>query len=176
MVALLGAGALSQLWADQPVNLNVEPGLWEVNTKPTLSGDLQAMLDQQLQQVPAERREQMRSMMQTMLAGAVQPRTFKKCVTRATLSKGFAESQGSQGCKQTLASNSASDLEVRESCSNSEQNGFVEHIHAVSRHEVSGTVDGAERVQGQEIKVHTAITGKWVGADCGSVKDFELEH
>jgi hypothetical protein len=177
VVAFLGASAATVLLADQPVNLNVDLGLWEVNTKPTLSGDMQAMMDQQLQQVPPERREQMRSMMQAMMAGALQPRVFKKCVTHATLAKGFAESQGRSGCKQTLASNSASDLEVREQCTNGgEENGYVEHIHAVSRHEVSGAVDGSQRVQGHEMKVHTAIVGKWIGSDCGSVKDFELEH
>jgi hypothetical protein len=49
------------------------------------------------------------------------------------------------------------------------------HFRVVSPDHVTGTVLMVMSRDGKTMTVNSTMEGKWLGSDCGSVKDFELE-
>ena len=179
-LGLLAAGGVV-LGADTtpstPARLNVKLGLWEMAMKPQVSGDLSSMVDpQQLQQMTPEQRSRMQAALQQMQAGMQKPRLTKECMTHEKLSRGFDTGNDDKNCKSTIISNTSSDYEAHLTCSNQEGPRSVDvHITAQSAEHVTGTVHSDMSRNGKTMTVNGSIEGRFVSADCGSIKDSEEE-
>lgn len=161
--------------ADQSVQLNVATGLWEVTSHPQVSGDLPPEMQERLQSLPPEQRERIEAAIRGAMADAQQEHVFRECMTRERLSRGFATGADTPECKTTLVSNTRTDFEYRKACASEDGGMHTEnarfHIH--DPHRVSGTIDFSDTRGGRTMSVHNRVEGKWLGADCGDVKDAQ---
>lgn len=162
--------------ADQPVNLAVEMGLWEVTTHPQMSGGIPPELQQQLQSMPAAQRERIEAAMQASMADAQRDHVSRECMTRKRLSRGFDTGDHSEGCKSTMVSNTDSRFEYDEVCHLQDGNSRTEKalFHMIDRHHVSGTVEIVQSGGGHSMSIHETVEGKWLSSSCGEVKDSEI--
>jgi hypothetical protein len=174
----LGAGgaAMTLALATDVPQLNVRLGLWEVATHPQVNGNL-PITEEQLQKLPPEQRAKFEAAMQAAIARGAQPRIFKECMTAEKRSRGFnAGSDQSNNCKVTLVTNTTSEFESHRECSTEDgKQSTSVHFRVVSSDHVSGTVNALISHGMKTMTVNSTMEGKWLGAECGSVKDMELE-
>ncbi len=158
------------------VPLNVRPGLWRVTTVPHMSGALpmdQSMLDR----LTPQQRAKFAAATKTGMANAVRSRTFKECLTREKLDKGFRLDKQDTGCTRTIIASSASVLEVHEECSSANQTRTGDFKFQASGGEAAtGTVDMHISRGGKTMSINSTMQAQWLGADCGKVKGVELER
>lgn len=163
--------------AAQPA-LNVKLGLWETQVNPQISGDLAASIpDEQLQKMTPDQRAKMQAAMQAMQASLAQPRVGKDCMTAEKLAKGFNfGTEQSPQCKATIVTNSGSEFESHQECS---ENGGTRstsiHIVAKSTEHITGAIHSDSAKGGKTMTFNATMEGKWLGSDCGTVKDYERE-
>jgi hypothetical protein len=175
-VALAGA-ALLVVQAGEMPHINVKLGLWEVHMVPQMSGDYSVMAQDQLANLPPEQRARMQAAMQALMTSMNKPRDMKECMTAEKLQSGFSSAnQDKANCKSTVVTNSRSDFESKEVCASAEGAiNSVTHFTAVSSDHVVGKVQMQIMRGGKMMNQNTTMEGKWLGADCGTVKDVELE-
>ncbi|HEX5460323.1 MAG TPA: DUF3617 domain-containing protein [Steroidobacteraceae bacterium] len=162
--------------ADQPVNLNVEMGLWEVSAHARTSGTFPPDVQQRLQSLPPEQREKIMAAMQGVMADAQRGHVFRECMTPERLAQGFGRDEQSSQCKSSLVRNTRSDFEYHKVCKSDDGTSHTENavFHMTDRHHVTGTVDVVASEGGHPMTIHQVIDGKWVASSCGSVKDVEV--
>lgn len=168
----LAIAALSYAAPPQPI-MAVDVGLWEVTTHPQTSGG-PLIPEAQLAQLSPEQRAKLEAM---LAARGNQVQKFKECMTEEKRSRGFgSHSDRGTGCKTTVATNTSSEYEMRHECSTDEgQMTTTAHFKIASRHAASGTVDIVRTTGGNSTTIHTTIDAKWLGSDCGDVKDVQRE-
>jgi hypothetical protein len=171
-----GGAAMAMTQAAEVPQLNVKLGLWEVTTHPQVNGNL-PITDEQLQKLPPDQRAKFEAAMQAAIARGAQPRVFKECMTAEKRSHGFnAGSDQSKNCQVTLVTNTASEFESHRECSSEDgKQSTSVHFRVVSTDRVSGTVNALISHGPKTMTVNSTMEGKWLGPDCGSVKDIELE-
>jgi hypothetical protein len=178
ILCVLGAGALAVALAlaTETPQLNVKLGLWEISTFPQVNGSL-PITDEQLQKLPPDQRAKFEAAMQAAIARGSQPRIFKECMTAEKRSRGFnAGSDPSKNCQTTLVTNTPSEFESRHECATEDgKQSTSVHFRIVSPDQVSGTVNALISHGAKTMTVNSTMQGKWIGADCGSVKDIEIE-
>jgi hypothetical protein len=175
--ALAAVAVTLSVRADQPVNLKVEMGLWEVAAQARTGGiTLPPDMQQRLQSLSPEQREKIMAAMQGAMADAQRGHVFRECMTPERLSQGFNPGDESAQCKSSLVRNTGSDFEYHRICKTDNGNSHTEKavFHMIDRHHVSGTVDVVASEGGRAMTFHQVIDGKWLASSCGSVKDFEL--
>jgi hypothetical protein len=178
ILCALGASGLAMVLAhaaDAP-QLNVKLGLWEISTHPQVSGNL-PITDVQLQKMAPEQRVRFETAMQAAIARGAQPRIFKECMTAEKRSRGFnAGSDQSKNCKTTLVTNTPSEFESHRECSTEDgKQSTSVHFRVVASDHVSGTVNTLISRGSKTMTVNSTMDGKWLGGDCGRIKDIELE-
>jgi hypothetical protein len=171
-----GGAAMALTQAAEIPQLNVKLGLWEIATHPQVSGNL-PITDEQLQKMPPEQRAKFEAAMQAALARGAQPRMFKECMTAEKRSRGFnAGTDQSKNCQTILVTNTPSEFESHRECSTEDgKQSTGVHFRIVSSDHVSGTVNTLISKGAKTMTVNSTMEGKWLGADCGGVKDMELE-
>jgi hypothetical protein len=178
-LALAAAAAVTlSVRADQPVNLNVEMGLWEVTAQAHTGGvTLPPDMQQRLQNLPPDQRQKIMAAMQGAMADAQRGHVFKSCITPEKLREGFGSGDESGQCKVSLVRNTGSDFEYDKLCTLDNGTSHTEKavFHMIDRHHVSGTVDVVASESGHEMTFHQVIDGKWLASSCGNVKDTEQE-
>jgi len=163
--------------AAQPA-LNVKLGLWETQVNPQISGDLATSIpDEQLQKMTPEQRAKMQQAMQAMQATMAQPHVGKDCMTAEKLAKGFNfGTEESPQCKTTIVTNSGSEFESHQDCT---ENGATRstsiHIIAKSTDHISGVIHSDSTKGAKGMVFNATMEGKWLGPDCGTIKDYQLE-
>jgi Protein of unknown function (DUF3617) len=162
--------------ADQPVNLGVDMGLWQLTTQAQVSGVLSPELQQKLQSLPPDQRARIQAAMQAAMAAAQREHVFEDCMTPKRWSRGIDSGDHSAQCKSTLVSNTRTDFEYRRICTPPDGNGHTEtaHFHMLDPHHVSGTVEVVQTGGGHPTTIHETVAGKWLGSSCGSVKDSQV--
>jgi len=176
--AAAAAAALS-VRADQPVNLNVDMGLWEVTSQGQTGGvSLPPDMQQRLQNLPPDQRQKIMAAMQGAMAEAQRGHVFKTCMTPEKLRQGFSSGVEGGQCKVSLVRNTGSDFEYHKVCTSGDGSSHTEKavFHMTDRHHVSGTVDVVASEGGHQMTVHQVLDGKWLASSCGSVKDVEQER
>ncbi|MGH8179752.1 MAG: DUF3617 domain-containing protein [Steroidobacteraceae bacterium] len=175
--ALAAATAVTlSVRADQPVNLSVDMGLWEVTSQGQTGGvTLPPDMEQRLQNLPPEQRQRIMAAMQGAMAEARRGHVFKTCMTPEKLRQGFSSGDESGQCKVSLVRNTSSDFEYHKVCTSDDGASHTEKavFHMTDRHHVTGTVDVVASQGGHDMTVHQVIDGKWLASSCGSVKDVE---
>lgn len=156
------------------VKLDAATGLWEVTTHPQMSGTLKVP-EEQLQRMTPEQRARVEAALQTATERAKQEHVMRECLTSEQLGKGFDLGNEGSSCKTTVIRNTSSELEVRRECS---EEGNVrtttEQFRMDGRRHVSGTVDAAMSQGGKPLTMHMTIEGRWLGADCGGIKEPQV--
>jgi len=171
----LGVLVMLPVSADEPkVNLAADNGLWEVTTHPQTTGQM-PISDEQLQKLTPEQRARVEAAMKAAMGAANREHVMHECMTPEKRQQGFDLGNEGPSCKTTVVRNTSSELEVRRECSaDSDVRTTTEHIKANGRHHVSGTVDAMMSHGEKHMTMHMAIEGKWLGADCGGVKDAQV--
>ena len=117
--------------------------------------------------------------MMAAIRGAIgTPHKMRECMTREKLDKGFTIGHDRAHCTEDVVSNTATSMEVRHTCSGSSdgmQSVDVKFV-AASPTSVSGTTHMAMARAGKSMTVDSTVSGQWLSANCGSVKDVEVEQ
>jgi hypothetical protein len=162
-VACLPAGAQS-----------LKPGLWEISNKMKGSSEMdKAMAEMQAQMaaMSPEERKQMEAMMGQrgvrMAPAAGGGMTIQMCMTKEMVERNDVPMQ--DGCTTTKQERSGNTMKMAFTCTKPPSSGEGEFTfmgsEAYKSHMVLNTA-----TKGKPERMEMDGTGKWLGADCGSVK------
>jgi hypothetical protein len=153
--------------APQPPALNVRMGLWEVSSTIDLGGQMPGM---DMSKMTPAQQAQMAAAMRGMMGAHTT--TTKSCMTREKFNKQnfVAGEQSGMDCKQTFTKNTATVLEGNVSCTGTRSMTGTMHFDATSPTAFNGTMKSATSERGQTMTANVAMSGKWLGADCGDVQ------
>lgn len=163
LIALsLGALLVGQSLA-RPL-LDVRMGLWEVTSTTEMGGvpgvDTSKMPPQQQAQIAA-----------AMKGAMGKPSVLKSCMTREKfVTERTPVDQPGTTCSHTVQTNTAKVLENTMICTGERPSKSVSRTEALSPTAFTGTVTSTSASPGREMSVTIKMTGKWLGADCGTVK------
>jgi hypothetical protein len=175
LACALGILVMLPVSADETkVNLAADDGLWEVTTHPQTTGEM-PISQEQLQRLTPEQRARVEAAMKAAMGAANREHVMHECMTPEKRQKGFDLGDEGSSCKTKVIKNTNNELEVRRECStDNDVHTTTEHIRMNGRRHVSGTVDAAMSRGEKQMTMHMSIEGKWLGADCGAVKDSEV--
>jgi hypothetical protein len=157
--------------AANPVRFDVKLGLWEVTTKGKSSGQV-PIPDEMLQRMPPAQREQFLAQMQAHMKDSVKQDTHQSCMTSQKVAEGFNTQEARPNCQRQLVSNTESDIEMTEVCTEPDHTSTAKiHIQRLSRELVKGTINITVGRGPRTMNIDSDLTAKWLGSDCGSVKD-----
>lgn len=151
------------------VSLDLKYGLWAITTTGTSSGAPPVPAADLANLTPAQRAK-VAAAMAAAMGAANKPHTYKSCITAASLQRGFKEPDLSNGCTQTILSSTPTDMQVKVACTGRHPMKGTFHFQASSPEAIAGTVDMTVSEGGRSMKVNRQISGKWLAADCGTVK------
>ena len=154
---------------------NLKPGLWEVTQKMQAGGETEksmTQMQQQMASMPPEQRKMMEEMMakQGMKMGAGGPggMSAKTCMTKEMVERNEVPAQ--QGdCKTTSQARSGNTMKFAFTCANPPSSGEGQ-VTYVSPEAYTSRVTVNRTMKGKSEKMTVEGSGKWLGADCGSVK------
>lgn len=159
----LSLGALLVAQSPGRPLLDVRMGLWEVTS--TTSMGISGI---DTSKIPPQDQAQIAAVM----GGAMRkPTMVKSCVTRDKFvtERPVADRPGTK-CHQTVQTNTAKVLENAIICTGELPSRSTARTEAQSQTAFTGTVTSFTVLRGRETSVTIKMTGKWLGADCGSVK------
>jgi hypothetical protein len=144
-------------------HLDVKPGLWSMTMQTQMGG----VPNVDLSKVPVAQRAIVQKMMAAQMGKAAKPKAFESCLTEADLSKPLAfQGENDPLCKVSVKKITASEVQYGEECTGAHARSVTTDFKAANEESVSGR----SRAVSQGVTVEVAISGKWVGADCGAVK------
>jgi hypothetical protein len=175
------AGAADTPKPTEPIKLNVKLGLWEIATQANISG-MPPLSDDMLSKLTPDQRARMQAAMQASMADAAKPKLAKHCVTAEKVARGLdMDRHDSSNCQKKIATNTASELELNESCAGADGTMVLsEHIQLSGSllggsEQMTGSVHFVKTAAGKAMTVDSTIKGQWLDASCGDIKDFQLE-
>jgi hypothetical protein len=172
----LVAAACAVAFASAASAQNLKPGLWEITNKmQTGSGQMEqqmAEMQKQMAAMPPEQRKMMEEMMaqrgMKMGGNSAGGMTVKVCMTKEMVERNELPAQ--QGdCKTTHQSRTGNTMKMGFSCTNPPSTGEGQVVFT-SPESYSMKMAISTTVQGKAEKVNMDGGGKWLGADCGSIK------
>jgi Protein of unknown function (DUF3617) len=180
LVATATAAALlaGAAWADKGAkpNMDVALGLWEVTSQGEISG-APPVPDSVLARLTPEQQARL----QEMMGKGAQPKKYKSCMTPDKLDQGFEKDAGAEAasqCTTTVSTNTSSEYQAEKQCKTDGGMSYDAKIHfsLAGRHQARGTVDVLiTQATGKATTMHHKIDAQWLGADCGTIKDVEME-
>jgi hypothetical protein len=156
--------------------LELEPGLWEIHHKmASASGQMEsaaAKVKEQLANMPPEQRKMMEDMMASrgvkMGGGGGFEMSGKICMTKEMVEKNAIPVQ--QGtCKTTTDSRTGNTVKMSFTCTDPPSSGEGQYT-IVSREAYTTKMVVRTAIEGKPETMNMDASGKWLGADCGSVK------
>jgi hypothetical protein len=154
---------------------SMKPGLWEINTKMQADGKMgqdMAKAQQRMASMPPEQRKMMEDMMakQGVSIGSGGPGSIgtKVCMTREMTERNEFPSQ-KDGCKQTASPRSGNTMKISFTCTNPPSSGEGQ-ITFVSPESYTMNMTMTTAAGGNPQKVNMDAAGKWLSADCGTLK------
>jgi len=175
---VLGAAALTALCvfaADELQPIKAKLGLWEVTATRQTQGMPAAQTPQipadKLAQLPPAQRAQIEAMMKQRSAASGGTRTRQTCVTPEKLN-GVAFGEDRKSCQRTVVRSTSSVVEIHEECTQSDGSKGIADLHyeVMGGDTMKGNVKMKMTMNGHEMNTTLDMSGKWIGADCGSVK------
>jgi hypothetical protein len=176
-ILLAAAGACDALPAGAQT---MKPGLWSLSNTMTSSDPQvsQAMsaVQQHMANMSPEQREQMQKMMQQhgvqLDVGAGGALQTKLCMTREMAErKEFPVQQGD--CKQTFTQQSATRGHIAFTCTKPKVSGEGDLV-ADNDTSYRARMKIRSEEQGRNQTVDMDVTGKWLSADCGTVRPIPI--
>lgn len=152
----------------------MRPGLWEHSfTMKSQSGQMEkSMSDMQSQMasMPPEQRKMMEDMMakQGMSMGAG-GRSVKMCITKEQAERDELPQQEGR-CTQQVLQRTATTMKVKFSCTGNPPTSGESEVTFASPTAYTGKSTVNTTVQGKPERMNMEQSGKWLSADCGSIK------
>ena len=157
----------------------MKPGLWEISNKlQSASGQVErdmAQMQQQMASMPPEQRKMMQDMMakQGVSMGGSGGTSMKVCITREMAERNDIPAQQSGDCKHVSSPRSGNSMKMSFTCTNPPSSGQGAVTFAgADAFTMKMTVNTA--VQGKPEKMNMDGSGKWLSADCGSIKPVAM--
>ncbi len=152
----------------------MRPGLWEHSfTMKSQSGQMEkamSEMQQQLASMPPEQRKKMEQMMaqQGMSMGAG-GRSVKMCITKEQAERDELPQQEGR-CSQQVVQRTATTMKVKFSCTGNPPTSGESEVTFASPTAYTGKSTVNTTVQGKPERMNMEQSGKWLSADCGSIK------
>jgi hypothetical protein len=156
---------------------DIKPGLWEVTNSPQISGEMPIPEDQ-LAKLTPEQRSRLQAAMQANLAKGNKPRVYKECMTPEKIARGFeiGPQADDSSCKRNVISSTAKELTLHDECSKADRKTVTDvHFEVKGGTQMSGKIHVVMNSGGRTMTVNSTLQGKWLSANCGTVKDAQLE-
>jgi hypothetical protein len=153
----------------------MKPGLWEINNKmQSGSGEMekaQAGMEKQMAGMPPEQRKQMQDMLakQGMGQGGAGGMSVKMCMTKEMAERNEMPSQQQGDCKTTHSPRSGNTMKFSYTCAQPPSSGEGQ-ITYESDTAYTMKMATTATVRGKAEKMNMDTSGKWLSADCGSIK------
>jgi len=151
---------------------NLKPGLWELQHRMKGHPEMERQMEEarkQMAALPPEQRKQMEAMMagRGVQMGPGGP-SMRVCLTREMVERNDIPAQ--QGdCKTTNPQRTGNTLKVAFTCTNPPSSGESQMTFN-SPESYSMKTTATSSIEGRVEKMSVEGTGKWLGADCGSLK------
>jgi hypothetical protein len=160
---LLGAVVLAQKPA-----LNLKLGLWELTSISQVGGQLPAV---DTSKMTPEQKANFEAAMKSAVMGA-HTDVMKSCITQEKADKAnfMMTDKDADSCKQTVSTNTPTRLDATVTCTGEHPGTRQVHIEALSSTAFNGTMKFTDTQKGRTMTVDATMTGKWLAADCGTVK------
>ncbi len=174
LVALLATGTVLAAQAQTTAGPRIEAGLWEINIAlKSQSGKAElAVREAQayISRLPPGQRKQVEEMMAAQgVRLSDKGSTVQACISKEDAERGEIPQQAGD-CTQQVLDRTANSMRVKFSCTTNPPangEGTVE-FQSPTAYTSRAVVDTV--VMGQNERVNVDQTGRWLGADCGSVK------
>jgi hypothetical protein len=156
---------------------DIKPGLWEVTNSPKITGQMPIPEDQLAKMTP-EQRARLEAAMKDSVSKGNKPRVYKECMTPEKIAKGFSMDHGADeaSCKRNIVSSTAHELTLHDECNKPDRKTVTDvHFEVKGGTQMSGKINVVMTSGGKTMTVNSALQGKWLGSNCGTVKDAELE-
>ncbi len=164
--------AIALAHAAQYTKPNIKPGLWEVTVTPKMSGEM-PIPDDQLAKMTPEQRAKVEAMVKGQ---GSKPHVYKDCMTPEKIAKGFEMERGAEeaSCKRNVISSTASELTLHDECDHTNRKTVSDvHFEFKGGTEINGKLHIVTTASGKSMTVDSTVSGKYVTASCGTVKDAE---
>ena len=158
----------------------LKPGLWEISNKMKGSAEMDkamAEMQAQLASMPPDQRKQMEAMMSQRgvrmapNAGAGGGMTMQMCMTKEMVERNDVPMQ--DGCTVTRQQRTGNTMKMAFHCTKPPSSGEGEFTFMGSEAYKSHMVVNTQ-AKGKPEKMEMDGTGKWLGADCGSIKPVSV--
>jgi hypothetical protein len=151
----------------------IKPGLWELVSQREVDGQKTPDPSEEVKKMRPEARKQLEAVMREKgmdVGGGARP--VKVCMSREVLEQGQWQGQQS-GCKTEFMSRTSTSWKWRTQCDKPQASGEGEAVFASPEaYSVKSTMKST--VDGQMRTTRTAVNGKWLGADCGSLPPMKV--
>lgn len=160
----------------------IKPGLWEITNKIQSDNSefskMMAEMQKQLAAMPPEQRKAMEEMMQKN-AGVGMPvmrdggMIMKTCITREMAAQNQMPIQQQGNCTHQRSSVSGGSMKMSFSCTDPASSGSGE-IKFLGDSAYTMKMKMTSAMTGKQDTMTMDASGKWLSADCGSVKPVQL--
>ena len=172
-VALLALSALSLTAQAQKLS----PGLWEMSMEMKAQGGqmdaAMASMQAELAKMPPEQRKQMEAMMAQRgigMAAGGKGMSVQTCISKERAERGeLPEPDDQRNCKRDSMTRSGSTMKFKMSCTNPPSSGEGEFTFSSDK-AFTGKMLMDTQVKGKPERIEMQQTGKWLSADCGTLK------
>ncbi len=155
-----------------------KPGLWEITHKTGGNPEMDAAMAQmqkEMAAMPAAERKQMEAMMGGNMptAAAGGGVTMKMCLTPEMAARNEVPRQTEGDCTTTITSRTAASMKMTFVCTNPPSKG--EGVYTFSgdkAYTAAMTIQSARKGKPETMTINGS--GKWLSADCGSVKPIDM--
>ncbi|MBV5297068.1 MAG: DUF3617 domain-containing protein [Rhodoferax sp.] len=163
---------------------NMKPGLWEIATQMQGgSGEMASAMAQaqkQMENMPAEQRKMMQDMMAKqgvqMGTGSAGGMAIKMCLTQEMIDRNEVSArQGTSqhDCTHTNSPRTGNTMKFSFVCTKPPSSGEGQ-VTFTSPERYSMTMLTTSTVRGKPEKMEMQSTGRWLGADCGTIKPLVI--
>ena len=158
-----------------------KPGLWEVTNKmQSSSGEMEkamANMEKQMASMPPEQRKQMQDMLakQGMSMGTAPGggMSMKMCITKEMAERNELPQQQQGNCKTTQSPRSGNTMKLSYVCTQPPSTGEgVMTFNGDSAYTMK--MNTTTTVKGKPEQMTMDASGKWLSADCGSIKPIAV--
>lgn len=153
-----------------------QPGLWEIAVQmKSASGQIeaaQAQMREQLKSMPPDQRKMMEEMMAKQGIGGLGSgtTTLRMCVTKEQADRSEIPQDPNGNCKHDVSNRSAAGMKFSFACTNPPSKGSGEIVFSGDKAYTMKMQADTTTPQGRPERMEMQHTGRWLGADCGTLK------
>jgi hypothetical protein len=175
---MITASTLLAVPASAQTAFKLQPGLWEQSmTMKTASGEMEArmaQMQQQMASMPPEQRKMIEDMMAKQGVGmGARSNSVRVCVSAEQAARGDMP-QHDGNCKQELLERTGTTVRYRFACTGERPTSGEGEYTMTSPTAYNGRASVVTQIKGKPEKIDMTQTGRWVGADCGTIQPLKL--